>query len=115
LKKIILFACNILMTSALWAASNPALEQKPCEQTEKSLSYEMSRGGQPRTVEDHVKTAKIYAAMQHVGCPGNAKKYKQHAVASLETARALAEISDSGGRNKSRYNNMINNAFRKTY
>jgi hypothetical protein len=118
MKKIILFVCNILTASALAAAysyQNTALEQKPCERTEQAMLYELSTMGQQRTIEDHVKTSRIYSAMAQRGCSNNSKAYKQHAKASLDAARALADVADLNKKGQLYYNGMINKAFMKTY
>jgi hypothetical protein len=96
--------------------AGPAMaEGRPCESTEQSLQYEISAMGQQRTVEDHVKTARIYAAMAQRGCKDNAESYKQQARASIQTARAMAEISSYNDNEKFRYDSMINKVVLKAW
>ncbi|MDR1071782.1 MAG: hypothetical protein LBL21_04025 [Rickettsiales bacterium] len=118
MKKIILFVLNVFAVSALAAAysyQNAALDQKPCERTEQAMLYELSIMGQQRTIEDHVKTSRIYSAMAQRGCSNNSKAYKQHAKASLEAAKALADVADLNKKDRLYYDGQINKAFMKTY
>ncbi|MDR2268649.1 MAG: hypothetical protein LBD94_00515 [Rickettsiales bacterium] len=113
MKKIILFAFCVFFAISARAADysfGAASNQKPCEKTEQSLLYEISLMGQQRTIEDHVKTARIYASIARHGCPNNSPTYKQMSTASLETARALVGVADYRGQDKIRYDDMINKA-----
>ena len=81
-----------------------------CSQTEQALQYEMNFVGQPRTIEEHVRTARIYRAMATRGCPGNADTFREYSRASLDTARSLVYIEGYSGAEKARYDAMIKSA-----
>jgi hypothetical protein len=109
------FFLFLILTCPALSAVHAAPNQKPCEITEQALLYELSARGQQRTVEDHVRTAKIYTSISRRGCPGNSETYKQYSKASIEAARAMAEISDLNRQNKLYYENMINKAAVKNF
>lgn len=110
--------CGIFAASALPAAysyNNDALTQKPCERTEQAMLYELSTMGQQRTIEDHIKTSRIYSAMAQRGCSNNSQTYKQHARASLDAAKSLADVADLKKNDRLHYDGLIHKAFLKTY
>jgi hypothetical protein len=53
--------------------------------------------------------------MAYRGCKDNSEIYKQHSKASLEAAKALAEIADLNDRGKLYYDNMIHKAAVKNF
>ena len=111
MKRITLFILlNMHMTSVLFG-NYMAPTQRPCETTEQALLYEISKQGMAETVEDHVKTARVYKSMAYRGCKDNSEMYKQYSRASLEAAKAMAEIeADLTGRDKLHYDTLINKA-----
>ena len=118
MKKIILFlvlcfSANVVMAADYSYAAAPA--QKPCQATEQAMMYELSLMGKQQTIEDHVKTARIYKTMSYRGCGENSKMYKDMSRASIQAARGLVDIADFNDNTRRQYDNMINNATIKNY
>ena len=105
MKKIItaLFVVNCSLFIGALSASNTQ-----CSEVERMLNDELSQQfGATQTIEDHVRTARVYRAMANRGCSGNAEAYKEYSRASLDAARSLVYIEGYKGAEKARYDNMI--------
>ena len=87
-----------------------AAAETQCSRTEQALWNEMSNMGTPYTIEEHVRTARIYRAMADRGCPENSAMYKEYSRSSLDAARSLVYIDNYTGGEKKRYDNMIKQA-----
>ena len=82
----------------------------PCETTERALFDELANmNTEQRSIEDHVKTARIYKSLSVRGCPANREAYRMYVISSLESARALNNINNQDNyADKKRANDMIN-------
>ena len=72
-------------------ADEAAKPIRQCELVEKALLLEIS--SDPRTIEDHIRIAKINRTLSRIGCAENQANWAVHAKASLDIAKALIDIT----------------------